>query len=471
MGEMKSLAKFFKSKEFYKFCDAVFGKLPIPVDVLDQNGVLIYINKAFCDFLGKTKEQLHGQVVSHVEKTSRFLDTLESRQAEIAWRHTFSNGREAIVHRIPIIDDDGSLSGGFGMVLFEDLAAMQEVMDRYKVLDKELRLYKSTIARLNSAKYTLNNIIGDSPAISNCKNKVKKIARVNLNVLIFGESGVGKELFAHSIHNESSRNDQPFVGINCSAIPENLIEAELFGYEEGSFTGAKKGGHIGKFQLANGGTIFLDEIGEMPLHMQAKLLRVLQEREVQPIGSKTPVKIDVRVICATHRNIKEMVEKGEFREDLYYRLNVLTLEIPPLRERKTDIPDLVDKFLGKFYKETGMYRRMPENCLKILQNYNWPGNVRELRNIVEKVSVNAEDVDITEDDFPSSMLKQTGKVNNIVDNMSQSTGLKEILDSVEKEVIIKALKECNNNKSEVAKKLNIPRASLYRKIEEYGLEL
>ncbi|MEA4827266.1 MAG: sigma 54-interacting transcriptional regulator [Clostridium sp.] len=465
------MAKFFKSKEFYNFCDAVFGKLPIPIDVIENDGTLIYINKAFADFLDKNKENIIGKKVGDVDRTSRFVDTLESKQAEIAWRHTFANGKDAIVHRIPILDDDGSVSGGFGMVLFENISDMQEVMDRYKVLDKELRLYKNTIARLNSAKYNLNSIIGSSNAIANCKNKVKKIARVNLNVLVYGESGVGKELFAHSIHNESSRNDQPFVSINCSAIPENLIEAELFGYEEGSFTGAKKGGHIGKFQLANGGTIFLDEIGEMPLHMQAKLLRVLQEREVQPIGSKTPVKIDVRVVCATHRNIEEMVETGEFREDLYYRLNVLTLEIPPLRDRKKDIPDLVDKFLSEFYKETGIYRRMPENCLKILNNHNWPGNVRELRNVVEKVSVNAESVDITPEDFPSYMLKKTGKGSNIIANMSGDSGLKEILDSVEKEVIVRTLKECNHNKSEVAKKLNIPRASLYRKIEEYGLEL
>lgn len=465
------MAAFFKSKEFYHFCNSVFSKLPVPIDVVDEDGVLIYINRAFGDFLGKTEEEMLGKVVSEVEPTSKFIETLHSGQAEIACKHTFSNGRESIVHRIPLFDDNGNISGGFGMLLFEDVSAVQEIADKCKNLDKELRLYKNTMAKLNSPKYNLVNITGNSKAITDCKNKVRKISRVNLNVLIYGESGVGKELFAHSIHNESSRNDQPFVSINCSAIPENLIEAELFGYEEGSFTGAKKGGNIGKFQLANGGTLFLDEIGEMPLHMQAKLLRVLQEKEIQPIGSKTPVKIDVRVICATHRNIEEMVEKGEFREDLYYRLNVLTLEIPPLRIRKDDIPELVDKFLAEFYKETGIYRRMSEECIKILKNHNWPGNVRELRNIVDKVSVNAEAVDIQEDDFPTYMLKKTGKINNILPNIENANGLKDILDTVEKEVIITALKECNHNKSEVAKKLNIPRASLYRKIEEYNLEL
>jgi transcriptional regulator with PAS, ATPase and Fis domain len=176
---------------------------------------------------------------------------------------------------------------------------------------------------MNPAKYSLNDIIGNTPEILACKEKVKKVAKFNSNVLILGESGVGKELFAHAVHNASQKKDMPFIRINCSAIPENLLESELFGYEEGSFTGAKKGGNMGKFELANGGTIFLDEIGEMPYHMQAKILRVLQEKELERIGGKNIIKLDVRVICATNRNLEEMVKKGKFREDLYYRLNVL----------------------------------------------------------------------------------------------------------------------------------------------------
>jgi transcriptional regulator with PAS, ATPase and Fis domain len=339
-------------------------------------------------------------------------------------------------------------------------------MERYRILNKQLKLYKNEIARMNRAKHTLNDIIGDTPEILKCKEKVKKVAKFNSNVLILGESGVGKELFAHAIHDESQKRDMPFISINCSAIPENLLESELFGYEEGSFTGAKKGGNMGKFELANGGTIFLDEIGEMPYHMQAKLLRVLQEKEIERIGGKSTIKLDVRVICATNRNLEEMVKKGKFREDLYYRLNVLTMEIPPLRKRKEDIPLFIEKFMSEFYMESGLYRHTPDNVMSILKNYSWPGNIRELKNVVERICVNSEEADISINDLPPYIINRSVR-DKIIDKQA---GLGKIVESVEREVILNTLKECGNNKSEVDKKLNIPRATLYRKIEEYGLQ-
>lgn len=462
-----NLKKIIGNKEFLDFCYDVFDKLPIAVDILDNEGKIVYMNKTFSDFLRKPREELIGKLVTEANPTSKFLDTLKKKQAEIACRHKFENGKEAIVHRIPIIDDKGEVVGGFGMVLFEEISKMQELLNKFKLLDKELKLYKNEIARLNIAKYNLDDIIGQSQSIVKSKSKVKKFAKVNSNVLILGESGVGKELFAHSIHNESIRREKPFISVNCSAIPENLMESEFFGYEEGTFTGAKKGGNIGKFQLADGGTIFLDEIAETPLHMQAKLLRVLQEKEVQPIGAKSPTKLDVRVVCATHKNLEQMVQDGKFREDLYYRLNVLTLDIPPLRERKEDIPQLIDTFLTAFYKETGMYRHIPKNVFEVLVNYTWPGNVRELRNIIEKICVNAEEVNISISDLPPYI------INGSIKNRATVSGgnLKDILDSIEKEVILNTLKECNYNKSETAKKLSIPRASLYRKLEEYGIDV
>lgn len=460
--------KIVNTTAFLDFCYEVFDKFPVPIDILDGKGKIVYINKSFADFLKRSRNEIIGRSVVEVDSSSQFLETLSKKAADIACIHRFENGREALVHRIPIIDDDGKVIGGFGMVLFEDLGKMQEIMDKYKqLIAGELKLYKNELAKVNKAKYVLQDIIGDSGSILKCKEKVKKFARVNSSVLIVGESGVGKELFAHSLHNESKRREKPFVSINCSAIPENLLESELFGYEEGSFTGAKKGGNMGKFQLANEGTIFLDEIADMPLHMQAKLLRVLQEKEIQPIGARGTIKIDVRVVCATHKNLEEMVALGKFREDLYYRLNVLTLDIEPLRNRREDIPVLADKFLTTFYKETGMYRNIPKNIMNILVSYNWPGNVRELRNIVEKICVNAEDVNISISDLPPYVIKGSMKGKAI----KEGGGLKEILDSVEKEVIINALKECGHNKSEAAKKLCIPRASLYRKIEEYGLDI
>lgn len=461
------MGAFLYTKDFMQFCHKVFDNLPIAIDFLDKDGRLMYINKAFKDFLGISDQDVTGMMVTDINPTSRFLEVLKSKQAEIAWRHKFPNGRDAIVHRIPILDDDGELLGGFGAVLFQDYHEMEPLIEKSRILDRQLKLYKNEIARMNAAKYSLNDIIGNTPEILKCRESVKKVAKFNSNVLILGESGVGKELFAHAVHNTSQKRDMPFISINCSAIPENLLESELFGYEEGSFTGAKKGGNMGKMELANGGTIFLDEIGEMPYHMQAKILRVLQEKEIERIGGKSLIKLDVRVICATNRNLDEMVRKGKFREDLYYRLNVLTIEVPPLRKRRDDIPLLVNRFMSEFYIESGIFRHIPENIMDILKNYNWPGNIRELKNVVEKICVNAEDAVISINDLPPYIINSSVRDKLL----NRQAGLGKIIEWVEKEVIQNTLKECGYNKSETAKKLNIPRATLYRKIEEYGLDI
>ncbi|MDF2673544.1 MAG: PspF2 [Clostridiales bacterium] len=458
---------FLHSTDFIKFCHKVFDNLPIAIDFLDKNGRMMYINKAFKDFLNISDQDVTGMMVTVVEPTSRFLEVLMSKQAEIAWRHKFLNGRDAIVHRIPILDDDGELLGGFGAVIFQNYNELEAVMEKSRILNSQLKLYKNEIARMNSAKYSLNDIIGNTPEILRCKDMVKKVAKFNSNVLILGESGVGKELIAHAVHNASQKKDMPFISLNCSAIPENLLESEFFGYEEGSFTGAKKGGHMGKFELANGGTIFLDEIGEMPYHMQAKVLRVLQEKEIERIGGKNSIKLDVRVICATNRNLEEMVKKGKFREDLYYRLHVLTIEVPPLRKRKDDIALLVGKYMSEFFLESGLFRHIPETVMEILKNYSWPGNIRELKNVIEKICVNSEEANISISDLPPYIIS-----NSVNEKLSErQAGLSKIIESVEKEVILNTLKECGYNKSETAKKLLIPRATLYRKIEEYGLKM
>lgn len=460
------MASFLESRDFKSFCHSVFGSLPISVDILDKNANIIYMNEAFLDFLKLREEDVIGRLVTDVNPTSKFPETLQSKRASIAEEHVFPNNKPAIVHRIPIFDDEGEVIGGFGMLLFEDIKKAKDIAEKYAEVNKELALYKNELAKINTTKYTLEDIYGISDEINISKSKVKKIAKVNSNVVILGESGVGKELFAHSIHNESSRSQGPFVTLNCSAIPENLFESELFGYEEGAFTGAKRGGNIGKFELAHGGTIFLDEIGDMSHPMQVKLLRVLQEKEVLRIGGKSPIRLDVRVICATNKDLVKMVEEGTFREDLYYRLNVLTLEVPPLRKRREDMAILIEKFLGEFYKETGLYRKVPKNVIDKLSKYDWPGNIRELRNVVERMAVSSEGVNITTGDIPRYILEKS-LVSNYKTNQ---VGLKNIVESVEKDVIIQMLKEAEGNKSRAAKKLNIPRATLYRKMEEYGID-
>ncbi|MTK12660.1 MAG: PAS domain-containing protein [Clostridiaceae bacterium] len=460
------MSNFIHSKEFLHFCQQAFENIPITVDFLDKDGKMIYINKAFADFLKIPREEMIGKFVTDINPTSKFMETLKNKKADIAIKHKFPNGKDAIVHRIPILDDEGQVVGGFGMVLFEGITEMKSIIEKCDALDKELKLYKNHIAKFNTAKYRLDDIIGKSRDMIQCKKKIEKFAKVDLDVLITGESGVGKELFAHALHNESLRKNKPFISINCSAIPGNLLESELFGYEEGAFTGAKKGGSIGKFEVANGGTIFLDEIGDMPYYMQVKILRVLQEKEIVRVGGKTTIPIDVRVLCATNRNLEQLIKEEKFREDLYYRLNVLIIEIPPLRKRKGDIEVLIDKFLNSFYKNSGMFRKISKSVINILVNYEWPGNVRELKNVIDRICVNAEDTNIVESDIPEYILKTAVKSKYDVNEL----GLDAFLMHMEKEMVLNALAECNNNKSKAAKKLKIPRMSFYRKLEKYDIK-
>ena len=316
-------------------------------------------------------------------------------------------------------------------------------------------------------KITLDNIIGNSDIMEHTKQKALIAAKSNSTVLITGESGTGKELFARAIHNHSDRGDYPFVAVNCAAIPDNLLESELFGYEEGAFTGAKKGGKLGKFELAHKGTIFLDEIGDMSLHLQGKLLRVLQERELDKIGGKSNVFIDVRVIAATNKNLEEMVLKGTFREDLYYRLNVIPIKLPSLRERKDDIPFLIDYMIKEYSSKLNKDVIGLEHSVKhALVNYFWPGNVRELQNVIEYCINMSNSAILTFDILPDKINEKTYKIRE--ENQEEIRSLEDL----ERAEIIKALNKFKNYKKDkelVAKALGISRATLYRKLEKYNL--
>ena len=297
------------------------------------------------------------------------------------------------------------------------------------------------------------------------KDSIQKIARTNSNVLILGESGTGKELFAHSIHDASLRKKAPFVCINCGTIPENLIESELFGYEEGSFTGAKKGGKKGLFHAANGGTVFLDEIGDLPAALQVKLLRVLQNKEIQKIGSSVSEPINIRVIAATNRNLSEMIGNGSFRLDLYYRLNVVTLQIPPLRERKDDLPLLINQIIHRLGKREAIREvTISSDCINVLKNYHWPGNIRELENVLER-AVNFVDTDgkIRIKHLPEKIVGTTSFTMQAVCTM------KEAVEQAEKEAIQRALLYNNNAKTKAARQLGISRTTLYEKMEKYSI--
>lgn len=336
--------------------------------------------------------------------------------------------------------------------------------------EKESMIQEANLLINSSISIDMANILGESSVMRKVKEEAMSMGKSSSTVLIRGESGTGKELFARAIHNASSRKKEAFVAINCGAIPDNLLESELFGYEEGSFTGAKKGGKTGKFEFAHRGTIFLDEIGDMSLHLQVKLLRVLQEKKITPIGSRDEKEIDVRIICATHRNLEEMVKRGEFREDLYYRINVVPLHIPPLKERPEDIEILGRHFL-KIYAEKLQKNifKVDENFFTQLKEYSWPGNVRELENAVEYAVNIVKDGIINKTDLPKRIWN-----NEIEGFEGDKVKDQEIrtLQSLEENEIRKALEKYDgykNFKDRAAEKLGISRATLYRKIKEYQI--
>ncbi len=445
--------------------EKIFDPVPVPIILIDNKTRVKMINDVFANYLGFPKEEIIGRKVKEVDKNTRFPYVFQTKKAEIAWKHRFENGHTAIVHRIPVLNEAGEVEYGVGLVLFEDLEQFRDIIDKNKLLENELHIYKKRLKEIHGAKYSWKNIIGNSEKIVAAKYMAKKAAQTNSNVLLLGESGTGKELFAHSIHNGSGRSYSPFVKVNCAAIPSDLLESELFGYEEGAFTGAKKGGKIGKFESANGGSIFLDEIGDMPLKMQAKLLRVLQERELERVGGTASIKLDIRVIAATNKGLKELVKEGKFRQDLYYRLNVMSIDIPPLRERYCDVEDLTYLLLKKLSNQLGKYvSNISIKTMEYIKSHSWPGNVRELENVLER-AINLTDSDIILPVHLPVYLIQNKK--RILDGPIRP--LKDIIEDVEKEAIMRCLEYTKGNKLKTAKLLDISRSSLYDRIERYGI--
>lgn len=332
--------------------------------------------------------------------------------------------------------------------------------------DVHALIYKMTGSHQN---YTFDDIIGESRELEDVKYRAKTASKSDSTILIQGETGTGKELFARAIHNCSLRRKRPFIPINCAAIPESLLESELFGYEEGAFTGAKKGGKPGKFEIAKGGTVFLDEIGDMPLHLQVKLLRVLQEKEIQRLGGTRTIPVDVRIIAATNKNLEKMVVMGEFREDLYYRINVIPLSIPPLRDRRGDIVLLVEYFISKYNNLLNKgIKGITEESLMVLLSYSWPGNIRELENCIE-YAINMENQEsIQKINLPERILKGTSLIHK--DDISQGTPkITKKLNSVEERVIIETLNKYTGMPRSVEKaanELGISRATMYRKLKK-----
>ncbi|WP_084278995.1 sigma-54 interaction domain-containing protein [Anoxybacteroides tepidamans] len=446
----------------HKILEAVINNAYEWIVVVDDQGKIIYINKNYCEFLEKSQEEAVGKHVTEVIENTRMHIVVKTGKEEIADLH-YIKGNYMIANRIPI-KVDGKVIGAVGTVIFRDTNEWKRMNSHIKSLLSQLQTYLQEWKENNGAKYTLSDIISCSKQMEELKEKVKRIADSDISVLIRGESGTGKELFAHSVHQLSSRSEKPFVKVNCGAIPEHLLESELFGYEEGAFTGAKKGGKKGKFQLADGGTIFLDEIGDLPLHMQVKLLRVLQEKEVEPIGSTKTVSIDVRIIAATNRPLEKMIEEKRFREDLYYRINVVPFVIPPLRERPEDIEMLAYHFIKKIAKRSGKrVTAISPDVLQLLRQHVWPGNIRELENVMEAAVHFESGKTITVDALPEYLKANTTY-------QIEGKTLKELLEETEKAAIEQSLQRFRGDKLKAAKALGISKSAMYEKIKKYRLD-
>lgn len=431
--------------------------------VVDKDARITMMSKAYKEFIGDPNPE--GKDVTQVIENTRMHTVVKTGIMEVGEIQQIKESR-MIAMRIPL-KKDGRVIGAVGKVMFKDVSDLVSLSNKISKLEKEIEYYKNELDNKRVAKYSFENLVGDSPSMNNIMVLAKKAAKTNSNVLILGESGTGKELFAHAIHNASNRNLAPFVKINCAAIPGELLESELFGYEEGAFTGAKKGGKKGKFELANGGTILLDEIGDMPMTMQAKLLRVLQEKEVERLGGNSLKNIDVRIIASTNKDLEKLVKKNEFRKDIFYRLNVMAIKLPPLRERKEDIEVLANELRMKIAERLGIYvEGISQDATEYLKSYEWPGNIRELENVIER-SINLLDTDliIKPKHLPQRLTRKKSKTYS-----EGNRNLKSIIEEVEKEVIQECLEKTKGNKNKAAKILGISRVGLYKKIERYKLD-
>ncbi len=415
---------------------------------------------------GIKEEDVLGKSVEDVIENTRLHMVVKTGNKEL-YDIQRIQGHDMIASRTPIIKD-GHVIGAVGTVLFKDVKEVKDLARKIKVLENTVNIYKSEIGKMYYANYTFDHIIGQNAKMVKIKEIAIKAANSSSTILIEGESGTGKEYFAHAIHDASFRRKSPFVRINCAAIPHELLESELFGYEEGSFTGARKEGKIGKFELANGGTVLLDEISSMPFSMQAKLLRVLEEREFERIGGNAAIRLDVKVIACTNENLNKLVEKGLFRHDLYFRLNVVEIEIPPLKERLDDLELLCEDILNRQLQSVGLEpKKLTEKSFLALKLYNWPGNVRELRNVLERAANMSSNGYIDLNNLPDHISSKILCEEEVADKKQ----LKEKVVEMEIDTIVNAIKMSNGSRTEAAKKLGIHRTALYKKLSSYGIDI
>ncbi len=451
-----------KKIEFY---EAILDNIYNGVMITDPDGKIIFFSKTYGNFLGINPKETIGKHCTEVIENTRMHIVAKTGVPEIDLPHRIK-GQDMVVQRIPIKIGEKVIAV-YGQVMFKDVRDVHALARRLSLLESKVELYEKELESLRSSKYTINNIVGNSEKIVELKTLALKAAKTNSPVLLMGESGTGKELFAHAIHHASDRRPYPFIRLNCAAIPKDLLEAELFGYEPGAFTGAGVKGKPGKFELAHRGTIFLDEISDLPLEMQPKLLRVLEEKETERLGGTRPTKCDFRLITATHENLEKFVESGRFRKDLYYRLNVIPIQIPPLRERKEDIPFIVKHIVEMFNRDLGTHvTEISPEVMNIFETYDWPGNIRELANILERIIYTIEGDTIQVHHLPFFLQRLKEDTNKL-----QPTLLRRLKEDMEREALLHAIRISNDNKKKAAKILGIHRTALYKKMKKLNLPI
>lgn len=451
------------------FLETILNTIDDSCSVIDKDGHVIYWTKGAEKIFSVKKEDIIGKPITNFfpPENLEILNTLKNGKSVYHMQHQAREDLVVLINSNPVYLENQII----GAVVSETDITSQILLNNelYHKSEKLFRLEKA-VSNDNPFKH----IRGSSPKLFETIEITKKAATTDANILIHGESGVGKELFAKAIHNLREEANAPFIAINCGAIPAALFESEIFGYEKGAFSGAHHKGKKGKVELARNGTLFLDEIGEMPLDMQVKILRLLQEKKFFPVGGTKEIEVDFRVVAATNRNLKQLVDEGKFREDLYYRLNVVSIEIPPLRERPEDIIELTHYFL---FEISTRYNRpihgISQEVMQALLQHNWPGNIRELKNVIERLVVFSENGEIKLEHLPFEIIKNIDQNNKITISTSlidKSISLNERLQQIEKEIILNELEKVNGNKLQCAKNLQITRATLYNRLRKLGIE-
>ncbi len=441
--------------------DTVLNTVDEAICIIDDQDIVTNWNYRAEALYDIKAEEIVGNNIEEYFSNLMLTKVIKNREGVRSVYHQPCEGTHVLISANPV--KIGNRTFG-GVSVERDITEVVQLNKKLNHASNQVHELQSEINRITGGTNPFARIKGQHRKLKELIKMAKRVANTNASVLIRGESGTGKELFARAIHEASNRAGKPFIVVNCAAIPPTLFESEIFGYEGGAFTGASRQGKAGVFENANGGTLFLDEVAELSPDLQVKLLRVLQEQTFYRVGGSKPIKVDVRIIAATHRNLEDMLEKGLFREDLYYRLNVVSLEVPPLRERREDIPELVYQFTQEYcelYKK--QITKLEPEVMAVLLAYPWPGNVREMKNVIERMVILAEG-DVIDSGCIPNALKQHGK-----QSQSGQLGLVSVTEQTERELIQRTLEQTNGNRSQAAKMLGIPRSTLYYKMHQLGL--